>query len=140
MAVDLGAKIAINPAKVNLVETIAEITNGEMCNVVFDTTPIAALVQDAIDCLGSQGKVVLYSSFHPDVPIPFSPNLVHKRNLQFIGTANSSQRDFVRATRLISEGVVSLKPFVSEIYPVDQAQAAFDSACMGDKFRVVVTF
>ena len=140
MAIDLGAKIAINPAKENLVERIAEITGGEMCNVVFDTTPIAALVQDAVDCLGSQGKVVFYSSFHPDVPIPFSPNLVHKKNLQFIGTANSSQRDFVRATRLISEGVISLKPFVSEVYSVDQAQEAFDSACMGDKFRVVVTF
>jgi hypothetical protein len=29
---------------------------------------------------------------------------------------------------------------VNEIYPVDQAQAAFDSACKGDKFRVLVTF
>lgn len=140
LACELGAKIAINPAKENLVERISEITGGEMCNVVIDTTPIVSVVQDAIDCLASAGKVVFYSSFHPDEPVPFSPNLVHKRNLQFIGTANSSQRDFVRATRLISEGVVSLKPFVSEVYPVEQAQEAFDSACKGDKFRVVVKF
>lgn len=140
MAVDLGAKIAINPGKEDLLERVAQITGGEMCDIVIDTTPIVSIIQDAIDCLASAGKIVFYSSFHPDVPIPFSPNLVHKRNLQFIGTANSNQRDFVRATRLISEGVVSMKPFVSEIYSVDQAQEAFDSACMGDKFRVVITF
>ena len=75
-----------------------------------------------------------------DVPIPFSPNLVHKRNLQFIGTANSSQRDFMRAARMVSEGIIDLKPFVTEVYPVEEAQAAFDSACKGDKLRVVVTF
>ena len=140
LACELGAKIAINPAKENLVERIAEITGGEMCDIVFDTTPIVSVVQDAVNCLAYNGKVVFYSSFHPDEPIPFSPNLVHKKNLKFIGTANSSQRDFLRAARLISGGVVSLKPFVTEIYPVDEAQAAFDSACKGDKFRVVVTF
>ena len=75
-----------------------------------------------------------------DVPIPFSPNLVHKRNLHFIGTANSSQRDFMRAARMVSEGIIDLKPFVTEVYPVEEAQAAFDSACKGDKLRVVVTF
>ena len=46
----------------------------------------------------------------------------------------------MRAARLVAEGVVSLKLFVTEVYPVDEAQAAFDSACKGDKFRVVVTF
>jgi 2-desacetyl-2-hydroxyethyl bacteriochlorophyllide A dehydrogenase len=140
LAVELGAKYAVNPAKENLVERVKEITGGDMANVVIDTTPIVSVVQDAIDCLASTGKLVFYSSFHPDVPIPFSPNLVHKRNLQFIGVANSSQRDFVRATRMIAQGTIDLKPFVNEIYPVDQAQAAFDSACKGDKFRVLVTF
>lgn len=140
LALSLGAKHAINPAKEDLKGRIAELTDGEMCDVVIDTTPIASVVADGISCLGSMGKLVLYSSFHPDVPVPISPNQFHGHNLQLIGVANSSQRDFVRATRLLSEGVISVEPFVSEVYPVERVQEAFDSACKGDKYRVVVTF
>ena len=140
MALDLGAKYAINPAKDNLVEKIKEITKGEMCDAVIDTTPIVSVVSEAIACLANCGRVVFYSSFHPDEPVPFSPNYVHGHNIQLLGTANSNLRDFMRATRLISNGIISTKPFVSEVYTVDEAQQAFDSACKGDKFRVVITF
>lgn len=140
LAVELGAKFAINPAKQDLIEALKECTGGALADVVIDTTPIPAVASQAITCLANRGKVVFYSSFHPDEPIPFSPNQVHKYNLQFIGTANSNKSDFVRASRIVSEGVISTKPFVSEVYPVDEAQAAFDSALKGDKFRVVLTF
>ncbi|OFK22427.1 zinc-binding dehydrogenase [Olsenella sp. HMSC062G07] len=140
LALSLGAKFAINPSKSNLHDRIFEITRGEMCDVVIDTTPLTSVVADAASCLANMGKLVFYSSFHPDTPVPFSPNTLHGHNLQFIGVANSSQGDFVRATRLLSEGVISVEPFVSESYPVEEAKAAFESACKGDKFRVVITF
>jgi len=140
LALRLGAKYAINPAQEDLRERVAAISKGEMANVVIDTTPVVSVVTDAIGCLANCGKVVFYSSFHPAVPVPFDPNMVHGHNLQFIGSANSNERDFIRATRLLSEGVVDLAPFVSATYPVEQAQQAFDAACQGDKFRVVLTF
>jgi len=140
LALSLGARYAINPATENLVEKVKELSNGSMANVVIDTTPVVAVVNDAIACLANCGKLVFYSSFHPDVPIPFSPNMVHGHNLQFLGTANSNQRDFVRATRLISQGSIDVKPFVSAVYPVEKIDEAFEQACCGDKFRVVVTF
>lgn len=140
LALDLGAKYRINPAKEDLVERIKEITGGVKAQVVFDTTPIASVVKDAMACLANNGKLILYSSFYPDVPIEFSPDWLHKSAVRIMGTANSNSHDFMTATRMISQGTVDMKPFVSEIYPVEQVKDAFESAIKGDKFRVVVTF
>ena len=140
LALKQGAKYAVNPAKENLVEKVKEITNGTMAQVVFDTTPIAAVVKDAMACLSNNGRLVLYSSFYPDVPVEFSPDWLHKSAVKIMGTANSNTRDFVTATRLLSQGIIDAKPFISEVYPIDKVHDAFESAIKGDKFRVVVKF
>ena len=140
LALKLGAKYRINPAKEDLIEKVKEYTNGTKAQVVFDTTPIAAVVKDAMGCLANNGRLVLYSSFYPDVPVEFSPDWLHKSAVKLMGTANSNARDFVAATRMISQGTVDMKPFISEVYPVEKVKEAFESACKGDKFRVVVTF
>ena len=70
----------------------------------------------------------------------FDPNWVHGKSIKILGTANSNDRDFVRAARMVSEGVIDLKPFVSAVYESEQIKEAFESAIQGDKFRVVVKF
>lgn len=140
MALKMGAKYAVNPAKEKLRERVLEITDGLKCQAVFDTTPIYSVVEDAIKCVANKGRVILYSSFYPDEPVSFSPDQLHKGAYAIQGTANSNTRDFVRATRLLSEGIVDVKPFVSGVYAVDDVQEAFESAIVGDKFRIIVTF
>jgi len=39
---------------------------------------------------------------------------------------------------MLSEGVVNVKPFVSEVYEFEDIQSALESAIKGDKFRVVL--
>ncbi len=138
LAKELGAAYTVNPSEENLRDRVKEISGGIGAQVVFDTTPIAAVAEDAIKCAGQMGKVVLYSSFYPDTPVKFSPDWLHKGAVQILGTANSNERDFVRATRMLSEGVVNVKPFVSEVYEFEDIQSALESAIKGDKFRVVL--
>lgn len=136
----MGAKYTVNPAKEDLVERIKEITGGIKCQVIFDTTPIPAVVEQCFQCIANTGRIVLYSSIHPADKVPFDPNWVHGKSIKILGTANSNDRDFVRAAKMISEGVLDMKPFVSEIYPKEEIKDAFESAIKGDKFRVVVRF
>lgn len=140
VAKQLGAKYTINPAKENLEQRILEITNGLKAQVIFDTTPLPSVVGDTFKCVCNAGKIVLYSSIHPAEPVPFDPNWVHGKSIKILGTANSNDRDFVRAARMVSEGVIDLKPFVSAVYESEQIKEAFESAIQGDKFRVVVKF
>lgn len=140
IAKSLGAKYVVNPAKEDLKTRVAEITNGIKAQVILDTTPIASVVQDAFECVANAGKIVLYSSIHPKKPVLFDPGWVHSKSIKILGTANSNDRDFVRAARMVSEGVIDTKPFISEVYEADDIKEAFESAIKGDKFRVVVNF
>lgn len=140
IAKKMGAKYTVNPAKENLAQKVCEITKGKKAQVVFDTTPLPSVVGDTFQCVCNAGKIVLYSSIHPAEPVPFDPNWVHGKSIQILGTANSNDRDFMRAAQMVSEGVIDLKPFVSEVYQAEDVKDAFESAIKGDKFRVVVKF
>lgn len=140
LGLELGAKYAVNPAEEDLSERVKEITGGIMAQVVFDTTPISKVAEDAVKAVANNGRLVLYSSFYPDTPISISPDWLHKSGAKLMGTANSNTVDFTKATRLLSEGVVDVKPFVSEVYDLSDYQKAFESAIKGDKFRVVIKF
>ena len=140
LALELGASYAVNPAKEDLEEKVKEITGGIKAQVVFDTTPISAVVEDAVKSVANNGRLVLYSSFYPDTPISISPDWLHKSAAKLLGTANSNTVDFTRATRLLSQGIIDVKPFVSEVYELEEYKQAFESAIKGDKFRVVIKF
>ena len=140
IAREVGAAYTVDPSKTVLPEYVRDTTGGMGVQVVFDTVPRASLVQDAFSCVANKGKIVLYSSIHPAEPAPFDPNWVHRKSIQILGTANSNDRDFIRASRLISQGIINVKPFISEVYPAEQVKDAFESAIKADKFRVLVTF
>lgn len=137
-ALKLGAQHAIDPIQKDLVREVKSITGGRGAEIVFDTTSIAALVPQAISCVGTMGKVVLYSSFYPDKPVEISPDAIHKKAISIIGVANSGSKDFVIASKMISDGVIDVKPFISKVYPFDQLDDALKLAAGGQQYRVVV--
>ncbi|MBE6083429.1 MAG: alcohol dehydrogenase [Tissierellaceae bacterium] len=140
LAKKFGAHYTVNPKKDNLKNVVMNVTDSIGAQIVFDTTPISSIVKEGIDLLANTGKIVLYSSFYPDTPVEFSPDSVHKKSLQILGSANSNSKDFMKASKMISEGVINVKPFISEVYPFNQVTDAFESAIKGDKYRVVVRF
>lgn len=140
MAKDMGAHYVINPNKEDAESRVKEITNGIKAHAVFDTTPIAAVVEDACKYIGNTGKLMIYSGIYPNKPVSLDPHWIHKESISIMGTANSNDRDFMRAAAMISNGIIDVKPFISGVYPVTEIETALESACKGDKFRNIVTF
>jgi len=138
LANDMGAHYLHCPKEESLSDFVMELTNNFGAQVVFDTTPISQVAEDAVGLLAQLGRLVLYSSFYPDEPVSFSPDSLHKKGQIITGTANSNSRDFMKATRMISEGIIDVKPCISEIFPLEKVDQAFESAVQGDKFRVQI--
>lgn len=138
LALEMGATHVINPSKEDAEKRILEITHGLKANNVFDTTPIAEVAEDAVKYIANCGKLVIYSGIYPNKPITVDPHWIHKKAIQVLGTANSSQQDFVRASSMISNGIINVKPLISGTYSVYDAEKALESACQGDKFRNVI--
>lgn len=136
----LGAHHTINNQNEDLESRIQEITRGKGINAIFNTTPISAVAQELQKHLSIYGRQILYSSFYPDNPIQISPDTLHKRATQLIGTANSNSRDFIRSISLVENGLIDLKPFITKEYAFEDIQEALDEAIKGESFRVVVKF
>ncbi len=140
MAKKYGADIVIDPTATDVVQAVQKITGGQGADVVFNTTPIAALASQAIAMTGQMGRCVMYSSIHPDNPIEMSPNYVHNTEIIVTGSKSSTIECFDVAARILSKNIVDLSPLVTESYEKEQSDKAFERACSMDTYRVMIKF
>lgn len=138
LALQLGADEVINPLEGNPVEKIKELTGGRGAQVVFVTTAISQLVNQSVDMAGRLGKVVIYSSYHPDNPVNFSPNRIHKNMVSIVGTANSNVIDFEKSIKLLSNKIIDPTPFISGVYPLAECEKALQEAIKPMNYRVII--
>ena len=89
---------------------------------------------------GNTGKLMIYSGIYPNQPVKLDAHWIHKGSIQILGTANSNDRDFMRAATMISEGILDVKPFISGVYPVEDAQLALESSCQEIPSAISITF
>jgi L-iditol 2-dehydrogenase len=136
----LGCQITIDPNSHNLLKTIRELTGDRGVDVIFNTTAIPEITQEAIGLLGYSGKFVMYSSQHPDKPIDLSPNWLHNSEAILTGAVSPSIASFDKAVNLINKGIIDPSPFVSAVYDYHDIQKAFESSLKKENFRVVVKF
>lgn len=139
LAEELGADITFNPMEHDPVEYVKSLTEGRGADVVFNTTAIPAVVPQAIGMTGKAGRMIQYSSMHPDAPTPVSPQMLHGNETILTGSISPDGHDFYTANRLLSSGIVNCKPLIAKSFPFAEAQKAFEAAIVPGTFRVIIT-
>lgn len=138
MALRFGADAAIDPSTEDAVQTVLNLTEGRGADVVFNTTPIAAVIPQALAMVAKEGKMIQYSSMHPDVPTPFSPQTIHQGEKTITGSVSPKVEDFYTANRLLSTGIVNCSHLIEKTFPFEKAPEAFEAACHPGSFRVII--
>lgn len=139
LAKKLGADLVFNPMEVDPVEFVKSVTEGRGADVVFNTTAIPAVVPQAIAMTGKAGRMIQYSSMHPDAPTPVSPQMLHGTETVLTGSISPDSHDFFVANRLLSSGIIDCKSMIAKTFPFAQAQEAFETAIVPGTFRVIIT-
>ena len=139
LAKKLGADIVFNPMEVDPVEFVKSVTEGRGADVVFNTTAIPSVVPQAIGMTGKAGRMIQYSSMHPDAPTPVSPQMLHGNEVVLTGSISPDGNDFFVANRLLSSGIIDCKSMIARTFPLEQAQEAFEAAIVPGTFRVIIT-
>ncbi len=134
----LGADEVFNPVEENSIEKIKQLTEGRGADIVINTTAISKVAQEAIQLVGKMGKVVFYSSQHPDNPINISPDRIHNDEITITGTVSPSISDFQKSAKLLSTKIISPEPLISKVIPFENVQKAFEEAINPENFRVIV--
>ena len=133
-----GAYATVNPEEEDAEEKISLISEGGGADVVFCTAAPPSAAELAVGLAGKFGRVIFYSSVHPDEPVPLNANRVHSEETLITGSVNPEMRDFLSAVRLISADLINLSGLVSGIVPLERLPEALETALNPSNYRVLV--
>lgn len=139
LGINMGADIVFNPMETDPVAFVKGLTDGRGADVVFNTTAIGSVMEQAIAMCGKNGRMIQYSSVHPDAPSPLSPQLLHSSEIILSGSISPDSRDYHTANRLLSLGLVDAKPLIQARFPFAEVQQALEMAIQPGTLRVIVT-
>lgn len=139
LALEMGADLVVDPSSEDPVAFVKALS-GRGADVVFNTTPVATVAEQAVQMTSYMGRCVMYSSMHPDKPIEVSPNWLHKSEAIITGAVSPTVRSFDRAVAMLGKGIIDPSKLVSGVFTADEAQQAFDEAIRPETFRIIVTF
>lgn len=119
-AKEYGADYLINTNRDNLIETVSRLTDGEMCDVVFDNIGIRSSVQTSLDICRPGGKVVMVGYSEETFNVQYQNTIMKEKEI--IGIRGTTLRDLVEIVHIIENGHVD--PYVSKTYTLDEINKA----------------
>ena len=142
-AKEFGATHVIDSTKVDPIEAIREITDGNGVDVAIEAIGLPVTYEQAFYSRDLAGTVVLVGVPNPEMKIELPMIEIFGRG----GTLKSSwygdclpSRDFPMLIDLYLQGRLELDRFVSESFGLDEVEEAFHKMERGEVLRSVVVF
>ncbi|MCQ1950784.1 alcohol dehydrogenase catalytic domain-containing protein [Arthrobacter sp. zg-Y859] len=127
---------AINPIETNLVDYVAQETDGAGADVAFEVSGSAAGVGSAVDVLTTRGRLVMVA-IHPK-PKEIDLHRFFWRELEMFGARLYQRKDFEEAVRLVAEGAVPARGMISRVVSLDEVKEGFLALESGGAMKVLV--
>jgi len=105
-------------------ESLREITGGVMAAVVIDATGSNKSMSNALNYCAFTGRLVYVGITQQEVAFPHAP-VMHRRELMLLASRNALPPDFARIIRLIEEGRIDTRPWITHHAAFDQVIGEF---------------
>ena len=138
MARRLGAAAGLNPTYDDLSRAVDAYTDGRGVDVAVIATSTLEAARQALPLLGANGRLLLFGGIHPKADWALDPNLIHYREIWITGSSDYTPAEFAAALRLIEDGVLTLRPLISHVYPLAKLPEALDALEQHAGLKVVV--
>ena len=139
-ALELGCDDVINPMEIDAVEGVKALTEGRGGIVVFNTTAIPAIAAQAVEMTAPTGTVVMFSSIHPNNPVPVNMGAIHTFQKTITGAVSPTVSSFHQAVELIGKGIVDPTVFTEAIIDYKDFDQAIALASRPDTYKVILNF
>jgi len=123
----MGATEVVDVTEGNAIETVREVTDGQMADLVVEAVGHREIdLGFCIELCRDAGQILGFGL--TDETLPKIPWLaMHLKNINIQMSLNPDfDRDFPLAMRWIGEERIDVTPIITHRYPVDQIQAAYD--------------
>ncbi|TAK21366.1 MAG: hypothetical protein EPO26_15700 [Chloroflexota bacterium] len=132
LAVDIGAAdVTINNASARVSEAIADLTEGEGCDAVFESVGgTADTLAQAVDASAYGGKIGVIGAFWGDVAVAYRTANRKEIDLRWCNSYASwnGVREYQIALDMVVEGRVQAEPLVTHRFPLTRISEAFQAA------------
>lgn len=132
-----GADVVVNTSKCDLQSEIEKVTNGEMCDVIFDNIGIKSSIEASLKMLRPGGKIIVVGYADSEFVANYQDVVIKEKEI--IGIRGSSRQNLVDAIRMVEKGIVT--PYIYKTYQLEQINEALDDLRNGNSLgRTVVVF
>lgn len=136
-ALAFGAKEVINTREKDIVSEIQNITNGNLCDVVFDLVGTADSIDLLLKCVRPGGKVIALAYAVDQFHINCQELVIKEKEV--LGLRGSTRKDMLESVELVEQKRIT--PYVTAHFTLNEINEALDflrsSKGMG---RSVLTF
>jgi 2-desacetyl-2-hydroxyethyl bacteriochlorophyllide A dehydrogenase len=112
-----GIATAIVDGREDPLQSIQELTGGDLPTAVFDATGSAASMERAFEYLAPGGRLIFVGLVQR--AISFSDPEFHRRELTLLATRNALAEDFTHIIRQIEAGAIDTQPWITHRAPYD---------------------
>lgn len=122
IARSLGADYVINTSRQSLEKEVTRITNGKMCDSVFDNIGIRHSVDSALRLLRRGGKVIVIGYGEPELVANYMDLVINEKEI--IGIRGSTRDELREVIGFVECGII--KPYIYKTYPLSELVDALD--------------
>jgi L-iditol 2-dehydrogenase len=138
LATEFGAHLTVDPTTENLAAIVSDVTGGLGMDSIILCIGVPSLVNDAFHLARQSGRINLFAGLATKGWAEVEANLIHYKELEVTGSANSRRADFQMALQLIESGRINVEPMVTDRYPLRAAHEALDKAASGEGIKIAV--
>ncbi len=125
----LGVQHTLKPGA-TAVEELKKIGGGDLPTCVIDATGNPASMMGCFDLPAHGGRIVFVGLFQGDVTFN-DPNF-HRRELTVMGSRNALPATFREVIRLVEEGKVDTRPWITHRFKLDETPTVFPRDIAGN--------
>lgn len=135
----LGVSAVIDASACEPVEEVRRLTDGGADAVIFAVGSSKAYAQGYEMLKKNNGRLLFFPAGFPKPEMAFDPNTLHYRKMEFIGTINADNGDFIEASRMLGTRLIDVsKSLEGKTYPLRDFAAALEAASVPDAYRISV--
>lgn len=139
LAKKLGADEIVNVANSDPVKRTKEITDGKLADVVLEFIGLRKTIQEAIECVGKGGRMVMVGIGSEDITISPYKTMIGKE-ITLGGSNDHLKSEMVQLTRLVGAGRIDLSSSVTHKLPLEDINRGFEilEKKIGNPLRAVI--
>ena len=138
LAKKMGAHVAINAAKDDVVRSVLAETGGEGVDVVCEMSGVPAALHQAFATVRMGGRVQLLGIPKGEVPVDFATEIIFKGITIYGVIGRKMYETWHQMRRFLSTGLLDPRPVVTHRFPLAKIDDALAAIRSGDAGKVIL--